>query len=83
MITYTYMFVEFVCKGLINFTKIIMAISEFEIKRIEKVVGTAVEKRRPPVHIRNEFDIGFRIDNQSVFIFERRQDWRDKSQINE
>lgn len=45
-----------------------MAISEFEIKRIEKVVGNVIEERRPPVHARNEFDIGFRIDNQSVFI---------------
>lgn len=60
-----------------------MAIREFEIKRIEKVVGKAVEKRRPPAHVRNEFDIGFRIDNQSVFIYERRQDWRDKSEYYE
>ncbi|MBD1583448.1 DUF3024 domain-containing protein [Pseudoalteromonas sp. S16_S37] len=60
-----------------------MAFSEFEIKRIEKVVGEAVEKRRPPVHLRNKLDIGFRIDNQTVFIFERRPDWRDKTQYNE
>lgn len=63
--------------------QIIVAISEFEIKRIEKMVGKAVEKRRPPVHVRNEFDISFRIDNQSVLIFERRQDWCDKTQHND
>ena len=57
-----------------------MAISEFEIKHIEEVVGEALEKHRPPVHVRNEFDIGFRIDNQSVYIYERRQNWRDKTQ---
>lgn len=28
----------------------------------------------------SEFDIGFRIDNQSVYIYERRQNWRDKTQ---
>ena len=60
-----------------------MAISEFEIKRIEKVVGEAVDKRRPPVHVRSEFDIGFRLEKQSVFFFQRRQDWRDKTQYNE
>ena len=60
-----------------------MAISEFEIKRIEKVVGEAIEKRRPPVHVRKEFDIGFRVDNQSVYIFERRKDWRDKTLYHE
>ena len=49
-----------------------MAVSEFEIKRIEKIMGGYLEKTRPPVHIRNELDIAYRIVNQSVELFEIR-----------
>jgi len=43
-----------------------MAISEFEIKRVEKTMEGYLDRARPPVHIRNELDIGYRIANQSV-----------------
>lgn len=49
-----------------------MAISEFEIKRCEKHVGEYIAKHRPPVHIRNEVDLCFRIEDQSIVIFEIR-----------
>ena len=52
-----------------------MAISEFEIKRIEKLVGGFVEKMRPPPDIRNKLDIGFRISGQSFEIYEIRPQW--------
>jgi len=54
-----------------------MALSEFELKKCEKVVGEFVEKRRPPPHIRKELDLGFRIKGQSVEIFEIRPLWND------
>jgi spore coat polysaccharide biosynthesis protein SpsF (cytidylyltransferase family) len=53
-----------------------MALSEFEIKRIEKVVGAYIEKHRPPVHIRNELDLSFRVEGQNVEIFEIRPSWQ-------
>ena len=53
-----------------------MALSEFEIKKCEKVVGEFVKKRRPPAHIRNELDLGYRVEEQSVEIFEIRPMWR-------
>jgi len=53
-----------------------MALSEFETKKIEKEVSAFVEKRRPPPHIRNEVDIGYRIEGQSVEIFKIRPHWR-------
>ena len=53
-----------------------MAISEFEIKKIEKEVGAFVEKRRPPPHIRDELDLGYRVKGQSVEIYEIRPRWR-------
>lgn len=53
-----------------------MAFSEFETKRLEKIVGAFVEKHRPPPHIRPELDLAFRITGQSVEIFEIRPRWR-------
>ncbi len=54
-----------------------MALTEFEIKRCEKLVGQYIESRRPPAHIRNEIDLAYRIKGQSVEIFEIRPAWRD------
>ncbi len=53
-----------------------MALSEFEIKRCEKLLGAYLEKRRPPVEIRNELDLGYRLEGQSIEIFEIRPAWR-------
>jgi len=53
-----------------------MALSEFEIKKIEREVGAFIEKRRPPPHLREELDLGFRIKGRSVEIFEVRPLWR-------
>ena len=52
-----------------------MTISEFEIKRYEKIVGQYIEKHRPPAHLRNKVDLAFRIEGQSVIIFEIREKW--------
>jgi hypothetical protein len=52
-----------------------MAISEFEIKKCEKDIEKFMSKHRPPAHIRSEVDIGYRIDNQSVELFEVRPRW--------
>ena len=54
-----------------------MAISEFEEKRCEKEVEKFLSVRRPPPHIRNEFDISYRIENQSVELFEIRPQFKD------
>src|SRR5690606_24169917 len=53
-----------------------MAFTEFETKRLGKVVGAFVEQRRPPAHIRPKLDLAFRIKGQSVEIFEVRPRWR-------
>ncbi len=49
-----------------------MAISEFEIKRIEKIIGRFIDGRRPPAHIRERIDLSFRVTGQSFEIFEIR-----------
>ena len=53
-----------------------MAISELERKRYEKAVSQFIEARRPPPEIRPKLDLGFRLEGQSVEIFEVRPHWR-------
>jgi hypothetical protein len=53
-----------------------MAISEFETKRYERIVGAFVDARRPPPHVRPELDLGYRVTGQSVEIFEIRPVWK-------
>lgn len=52
-----------------------MALSELEHKRCERIVRAFIERRRPAPHIRSELDLGFRIADQSVEIFEVRPQW--------
>ncbi len=52
-----------------------MALSEFERRRCERIIGAFVNARRPAPHIRDELDLGFRVADQSVEIFEIRPQW--------
>lgn len=49
-----------------------MALSELEIKRTESIVGEFIEKKRPPEEIRDQLDLGYRLKDQTVEIFETR-----------
>lgn len=57
-----------------------MAISEFELKRCEKEMDKFLAVRRPPVHIRNQLDFGYRIENQSVTLFEITPNWQNSAE---
>ena len=56
-----------------------MALSEFELRRCERDLARFMERRRPPEHIREQLDIGWRIESQSVQIFCIRPDWHDST----
>ena len=58
-----------------------MVFSEHESFRYEKSVKAFVERRRPPPHIRPELDLGYRLKNQSVVIFEVRPAFRQPGRI--
>jgi len=58
-----------------------MALSEFEIKKVKQAAEAFLSIKRPPPHLRKQLDIGYRIDSQSVEIFEIRPDWQDESVI--
>jgi hypothetical protein len=49
-----------------------MALSEFEIEKVKTVMESFIAKRRPPEEIRDEVDLFYRIENQSVEIYELR-----------
>ena len=53
-------------------------LSELEIKRCEKLVAEFIERRRPPPRLRKDVDLTFRINRQSVEIFEIRPHWTGK-----
>jgi hypothetical protein len=57
-----------------------MAFNELERKRIEKAVNRFIEVHRPPPHIRSQLDLGFRLQGQSVELFEIRPVWDNPSQ---
>ena len=56
-----------------------MALSEFEIRRVEKLAADYTEANRPPAHIRDRLDLGFRVSGQSLELFEIRPRYDDPS----
>ena len=57
-----------------------MTFSELEARRIDKLVGQFIEKRRPSAHIRSLLDLGFRVRGQSIEIFEIRPVWQNPNE---
>ena len=53
-----------------------MSLTELELQRAKKVVDEFIERHRPPLHIRQELDLGYRVTGQSVEIFEIRPVWQ-------
>jgi len=53
-----------------------MAFSEIEIQRYKKILDAFLKRRRPPAHLRDQVDVGFRLKGQSLEIFEVRPSWR-------
>lgn len=51
--------------------------SELELARYKEILDKFMDKRRPPVHIRDKMDISYRITGQTVDIFVIREWYRD------
>jgi hypothetical protein len=49
--------------------------NDIEKKRVGKAVAAFMGKRRPPAHLRDQLDLGFRFDGRSLEIFEIRPRW--------
>ena len=57
-----------------------MPFTEFETASIVAAMSDFMAKRRPPPDIRDKLDLAYRIEGQSVVIFEIRPFWRDPSE---
>jgi hypothetical protein len=53
-----------------------MAFTDIEEEKYKKLLTDFIESRRPPVEIRDKVDLGFRIKDYSVEIFEIRSHWQ-------
>jgi hypothetical protein len=58
-----------------------MAFTDLELARIKLAVGVFVMSRRPSPEIRDKVDLHYRIERQSVVIFEVRPYWNDPTRI--
>jgi len=54
--------------------------TEIEIRRVEKAVSAFMKKHRPPVEIRDELDLGYRFEKQSLELFELRPRWKHQNE---
>jgi len=50
---------------------------------IIELMENYIERTRPPEHIRHDLDIGYRIDNQSIILFEIRPAFRNPMELQE
>jgi hypothetical protein len=58
-----------------------MSLSALNTADVIEVMENFIEENRPPEHIRDQLDISYRIDNQSIFIFEIRPQWDNSEKI--
>lgn len=58
-----------------------MAFNERQNKEIRLMMDDFIEKIRPEEEIRSQFDISYRIEDQSIIIFEIRPQWDNKEII--
>ncbi|MDE3235067.1 MAG: DUF3024 domain-containing protein [Bacteroidota bacterium] len=58
-----------------------MAFDVLQTVEIIELMENYIERIRPAIEIRDKIDIGYRIEGQSVFLFERRPSWNDPTEI--
>ena len=57
-----------------------MAFSAAQRQICEREMDAFIERRRPPEELRDQLDLGYRIENQSIEIFELRARYDDPTQ---
>jgi len=58
-----------------------MAFTISELDIIKKEVDNFIFKRRPPENVRNQVDLNYKIDKQSIVIFEIRKMFRQEEMV--
>ena len=57
-----------------------MAFTESQRKAVEAELTLFIARRRPPEHIRDRLDLGYRCEDSSLVIFEIRPRWNNPSE---
>lgn len=52
-----------------------MAIDTLQSLEVIEVMENFLLRNRPPEHIKNQLDIGYKIEDQSIIVFEIRPQW--------
>ena len=60
-----------------------MPIETLQTLEVIEAMENFIVRKRPPEHIRPELDISYRIDNQSIIVFEIRPKWDNPAIIRE
>jgi hypothetical protein len=60
-----------------------MAFTDKQIEEITSMMDVLIERLRPPENLRHRLDVGWRIERQSVFLYEIRPQWNDPTIIRE
>ena len=60
-----------------------MSLSKDLIKEIKQAAAKYMYYNRPPLEVRDQLDIGYRIDEQSVYLFEIRPSWNNPDEKTE
>ena len=60
-----------------------MAIDTLQTLEVIEVMENFLSRKRPPEHIRKQLDIGYKIEDQSIFVFEIRPQWNKPEVIRE
>lgn len=58
-----------------------MAIDILTTAEVIEAMEKFIYKRRPPLEIRHQLDLSYKIDNQSVIIYEIRPRWNNPTEI--
>jgi hypothetical protein len=58
-----------------------MALTDSETSTVEGIMHEFIERRRPAPQIRHELDLGYRLKDQSVEVFELRPFWKNPQEI--
>jgi len=58
-----------------------MAFTISELEIIKKEMDSFILKRRPPKNVRNQVDLNFKIDKQSIVIFEIRKMFQQEGMV--
>lgn len=61
----------------------IMAIDALQTLDVIEAMENFIARKRPPEHIRSQLDLGYKIEGQSIFIFEIRPQWDNPEVIRE